>query len=190
MKKIWLILIAVILATGFVFTGCASSGGSGGGAKAAADAVDPTTVKFRHFLGIYIQENWNATNGNEAPLEDILEFTYSFVGGRKTADYVNYFILEKREQGPASPLKIKSITITADGEAIPLDLQNGVATKAAWSAAPAAPADYADGVLTVDFLSRFIIFEFMPRLAVEIPEGKRAAIANAGTVSVKIELDK
>jgi hypothetical protein len=201
MKKIGIILAILLLTTGLVLMSCASSGGgaSAGGAAPRAsssapatvevitEGTDPTTIKFRHFLGIYVQENWNATSSNEAVLSNILEHTYSFMSGRQTAGYLDYFILEKRESGNVQSLKIKAITITADGEAIPLDLQN-LADKPAWSAAPVVPTKYDNGVLIVNYPRRFEVPDYMPRLPVVIPEAKKATIAGAKTVSVKIEL--
>jgi len=197
MRKIWLILTAILL-SGLVFMSCASSGGSGtGGGNAISSGsgtvpppvvatVDPLTFKFRHFLGRYVQENWNATNSNESALGAILDHTYVFVGGRKTADYLEYFILEKRDRGVVT-LKIQSITINAGGENIVLDLQD-LATRSAFSGAPLATTSFANGVLTVNYPNAFTAGENMPRLAVVIPEAKRAAIAGADAVSIKIEL--
>jgi len=190
MKKVCFILTAVLL-TGLVFMSCASGSAApaGGGAASSAPApagADPMTFKFRHFLGKYIQENWNATNSNEAALGTILDHTYVFVGGRKTLDYFEYFIIEKRDRGIVT-LKIKSITLIADGEEIVLDLQNQPA-RAAFPGAPLAPTSFADGVLTVNYPNAFAAGDNMPRLAITIPEANRPALVSAGTVSVKIVL--
>jgi hypothetical protein len=185
MKKIGIILMALLLAAGLVLTGCAS----GGGAKAEETPTgeDPTTIKFRHFLGIYTGADWNATNSNEGILSNILDYTYTFVQGRKTADYVNYFILEIRDYIRVLPLNIKSITITAGSESIPLDLTK-LTTAKAYDTMPVAPSTYENGVLSVRYPRNFSAGQIMPRIAVEIPENKRAVIAAANTVSVKIEL--
>jgi len=189
MKRVGLFLIAILLSTVFVLGGggCTSSGGKSS-SSAQPTGADPTTIKFRHFLGKYIQENWNATNTNEGVLSTILDHTYTFASGRKTADYLEYFILEKREIGRVLPLNIKSITIIAGSENIVLDLQN-LAEKPAFPGAPVAPSTFANGVLSVSYPNAFGAGESMPRIAVAIPENKRATIANASTVSVKIVLN-
>jgi hypothetical protein len=182
MKKI-LFILTVLLAAGLVFTGCASGGGSGksSGAGGAGNA-EALAMPFRHLLGMNSSSNWNATNANQAPLGSILEYTYSFVADRKSTDYLDYFFLEKREVG-AIQLRIKSITIIADREQIPLNLRN-VETETAFGDYPIAPVEYDRDTLIVNY-------PLLPgaRLAVIIPSHRKDVIAKANTVSAKIVLD-
>jgi hypothetical protein len=104
------------------------------------------------------------------------------VDDRKTVDYLDYFFLEKREAGRA-PLRIKAITIIADGTNIPLNLRN-VETETSIPDYPIAPIEYDRDTLIVNYP-----VVYGSRLAVIIPQNRKAAIAAARVVSVKIELD-
>jgi hypothetical protein len=184
MKKIMFILLAMLLVTGLVLTGCGTSGGSSSGKSAGGSSDNSVALSFpfRHFLGMNGASNWNATNTNQAPLSSILEHTYTFVDGRKTVDYLDYFFLEKREAGRA-PLRIKAITIIADNEKIPLNLRN-VETETSVPDYPIAPLEYDRDTLVVNYP-----VVLGARLAIIIPQNRKATIAAARTVSVKIELD-
>jgi hypothetical protein len=182
MKKILFILVVMLLATGLIFTGCGSTGGGKSSGPVSASSAEALTMPFRHLLGMNSASNWNATNVNQAPLGSILEYTYSFVTDRKNTEYLDYFFLEKREVG-AIQLRIKSITIIADREQIPLNLRN-IETETAFGDYPIAPVEYDRDTLIVNY-------PLLPgaRLAVIIPSHRKDVIAKANTVSVKIVLD-
>jgi hypothetical protein len=181
MKKLSFILTIMLLMAALVITGCASSGGSSS-SKASVGNAEALAMPFRHLLGMNSSSNWNATNTNQAPLSSILEYTYSFVTDRKNTDYLDYFFLEKREVG-AVQLRIKSITIIADREQIPLNLRN-IETETAFGDYPIAPVEYDRDTLVVNY-------PLLPgsRLAVIVPSHRKDVIAKANTVSVKIVLD-